>query len=141
MVLDRGFLICGVNMKVKFTPELCKGEQYSGHVVLKMPSYADRISFYNDDIIDETTGEPGAEPQTDAEKHAAKRRQSKKGKAIMESVGRRLGDFVSEVNIVRKKDGFTFNSFDQLNYDSDMIAVLTECSQRLIGKYEVGVPQ
>lgn len=128
-------------MKVKFSPELCKGGEYSGHVVLKMPSYADRLSFYNDDMIDETVGEPGKEPTTEKEKLAAKKRMNKKGRALMETIGRRLDDFISEVHIKREKDGFLFDSFEKLNYDSDMIGVLTECSQRLIGKYEVGAPQ
>lgn len=128
-------------MKVKFTPTLCEGGEYSGHIILKMPTYSERLSFYANDTTDETTGEPGKEPETDAEKALAKKRASKKGMAMMQEVGNRLGDFIAEVNIVRKKDAFTFNAFDQLNYDSEMIGVLTECAQRVIGKYEVGSPQ
>jgi len=128
-------------MKVKFTPELCSGGEYSGHVILRMPSYSERLSFFDDDIIDETIGEPGKEPETDAEKALVRKRTANRGRKLMQNIGARLGDFIAEVNIVRKKDGFVFQTFDQLNYDSDMVAVMTECANRLIGKNEVGTPQ
>jgi hypothetical protein len=128
-------------MKVKFTPELCSGKDYSGHVILKMPSYAERLSFYSDDLIDETMGEPGKEPISDAEKALAQKRMTARGRKLMQSIGEKLGDYIAEVAIKREKDGFEFKTFDQLNYDSDMVAVLTECAQRVIGKYEVGSPQ
>jgi hypothetical protein len=127
-------------MKVKFTPELCSGKDYSGHVILKMPSYAERLSFYSDDLIDETMGEPGKEPISDAEKALAQKRMTARGRKLMQSIGEKLGDYIAEVAIKREKDGFEFKTFDQLNYDSDMVAVLTECAQRVIGKYEVGSP-
>lgn len=128
-------------MKVKFTPELCSGSEYSGHVILRMPTYAERLAMYSEEIMDETAGEPGKEPETDAEKKAAARRMANRGRAMMQAIGAKLGDYIAEVNIVRKKDNFVMNTFDHLNYDSDMIPVLTECTQRLIGKYEVGSPQ
>lgn len=128
-------------MKVKFVPELCSGGEYTGHVILRMPTYAERLGMYSDELMDETTGEPGVEPLTEEQKALATKRLANRGKAMMISVGRKLGDYVSEVNLVRKKDGFVLNTFDHLNYDSDMIPVLTECTQRVIGKYEVGVPQ
>lgn len=128
-------------MKVKFTPTLCAGSEYSGHVILKMPTYSERLSFYSNETIDETSGEPGKEPETDAEKSLAKKRTSKKGMAMMQEIGNRLDQFIVEVNIVRKKDNFILNTFEHLNYDSEMIGVLTECAQRIIGKYEVGSPQ
>jgi hypothetical protein len=128
-------------MKVKFTPELCSGKDYSGHVILKMPSYAERLSFYSDDLIDETMGEPGKEPISDAEKALAQKRMTARGRKLMQSIGEKLGGYIAEVAIKREKDGFEFKTFDQLNYDSDMVAVLTECAQRVIGKYEVGSPQ
>lgn len=128
-------------MKVKFTPEICKSGEYEGHVILKMPSYSDRLSFYNEEYLDETTGEPGKEAETEAEKSLAKKRMIQKSKAVMQAVGNRLGEFIAEVNIVRKKDGFVMSTFEHLNYDSDMISVMTECAQRVLGKYEVGSPQ
>lgn len=128
-------------MKVKFTPELCNGEDYSGHVILRMPSYSERLSMYSGDVIDDSTGEAGKEAVTEEEKEAARKRTAKRGMIIMQLVGEKLGSFIAEVNIVRKKDNFNLNTFDHLNYDSDMIGVLTECAQRVIGKYEVGVPQ
>lgn len=128
-------------MKVKFTPELCSGQEYSGHVILRMPTYAERLAMYSEEIMDETESEPGKEPETEAEKKAATRRIANRGRAMMQAVGAKLGDYIAEVNIVRKKDNFVMNTFDHLNYDSDMIPVLTECTQRLIGKYEVGSPQ
>jgi hypothetical protein len=128
-------------MKVKFTPELCSGGLYSGHVILRMPTYAERLSFFDDDFIDETMGEPGKEPESPEEKAIARKRIAHRGKKMMQAVGERMGDFVIEVNIKREKDGFVFEKFEQLNYDSDMVAVITECANRLIGKYEVGSPQ
>lgn len=128
-------------MKVKFTPELCNGGEYSGHIILRMPSYSERLSFYSDDLVDETLGEPGKEPETDEEKALAAKRMSKRGRAMMQAIGARLGEFIAEVNIVRKKDKFVLNTFEHLNYDSEMIGVLTECAQRVVGKYEVGHPQ
>ena len=128
-------------MKVKFTPELCSGADYSGHVILRMPTYSERLSFYSDDIIDETMGEPGVEPETAEAKAFAKKRMAHRGRRLMQSVGERLGAFIAEVSIKRASDGFEFKDFEQLNYDSEMVGVLTECSQRLIGKYEVGRPQ
>lgn len=128
-------------MKVKFSPALCDGKAFEGHVILRMPTYAERLSFYNDDLIDETMGEPGKEPETDEEKAIAAKRLAHRGRKLMQSLAARLGDFVAEVSIKRLSDGFEFKTFEQLNYDSDMVGVLTECSQRLIGKYEVGVPQ
>jgi hypothetical protein len=128
-------------MKVKFTPELCSGKDYSGHVILRMPTYAERLSFYSDDIVDETMGEPGAEPETDEAKALARKRLAHRGRKLMQSVGERLGEFIAEVAIKRVSDGYEFKAFDQMNYDSEMVGVLTECSQRLIGKHEVGHPQ
>jgi hypothetical protein len=106
-----------------------------------MPSYAERLSFFDDDMFDETLGEPGKEPETEAEKALAKKRLANRGRKMMQNLGSRLGEFIAEVNIVRAKDSFVFQSFDQLNFDSDMVAVVTECANRLIGKHEVGNPQ
>lgn len=139
--LHAAFFLKGDAMKVKFTPELCSGGEYSGHIILRMPTYAERLSMYSEEIIDETEGEPGKEPETPEEKRQARRRAATRGKAMMQAVGEKLGSYILEVNIVRAKDGFVFSTFDHLNYDSDMIPVLTECTQRLIGKYEVGTPQ
>lgn len=128
-------------MKVKFQPTLCDGKAYEGHIILRMPTYAERLSFFDEDMIDETSGEPGKEPETDAEKALANKRASMRGRKLMQAIAARLDGFVVEVAIKRLADGFEFKTFDQLNYDSDMIGVLTECGQRLIGKHSVGVPQ
>jgi hypothetical protein len=126
-------------MKQKFKPESLPSG-YTGHVVIRMPTYGERLSFFSEDLIDETDGTPGEEPQTDAEKASQKRRMAKRSSLLMQTVASRMADFIVEVDIVREKDNFKFQTFEHLNYDSDMVPVLTEIAGRIIGKYEVGSP-
>lgn len=108
-------------------------EGFKGHVILRMPTYAERLGLYDSgEMLEETPAEDS--------KEKSEARTMKRSKALMRHVAERLGEFVVEVDILREKDGFRFQSFDQMNYDTDMIAVLTEIAGKVIGRNEVGSP-
>lgn len=121
-------------MLLKFIPESMP-EGYEGHIMLRMPTYAQRLDIYSSgDFVEEVAKDSAPDkPESEA-------RMARKSRKLMQHVAEILGKFVAEVHIVRKKDGFTFLSFEQLNYDSDMIPVLTEAAAKILGKYEVGSP-
>jgi hypothetical protein len=127
-------------MKVKFVPSTMPAG-YTGHIILRLPTYAERLELLSDDLMDETgLVKPGEEPQTEEEIKAKAKQDTRRARILMQSVAKKLPDFVSEVKIVREKDGHKFEDFDALQYESEMMPVLTEICTRVIGKNEVGSP-
>ncbi len=117
-------------MKVTFEPSVCKPQkvdetgkeiaaEYAGTVTIRMPTYDERLGFYEGVDMGDST--------------------EKTGIAFMRAIARQVPRFIEEVAIKRLDDGFEFKSFDDLNIDSDMVPVITEIATKLVGKHRAGV--
>lgn len=116
---------------VTFEPSICKpktvGEavvppEYSGTVTVRLPCADERLGLYE--------GVPTADQSDEKSKEAA-------GRALMRNAVRASKDFITAVDITRADDGYKLTAED-LNYDSDMLGVVTEIATKLVGKHRAG---
>ena len=125
-------------MKITFEPSICKPGQdgsapaYSGSVTLRAPSYDERASFV--EAVDFPAIAEGEEESKEAQLAQAR----KYNFAMTRHVAKRAPEFVEKIEIKRLSDGFVFETFESMVYDSDMASVITEIAQRLFGKNLVG---
>ena len=89
--------------------------EYSGSITLKMPTIDERLALQ----VEAETLDPMAKLRLSCQK---------------------VKDHLVAVNITRLSDGFIFDSWDKLNYDSDMVAVVQEAALKLIRKFSVTDP-
>jgi len=122
-------------MQVSFVPDICKGKgaEYDGSITMRMPTYDERMGIYEEAGI-------GQDLEEQEEKEGVKKEIKKKGLQLMRLAARKVPDFLVDVKITRKSDGFVFDSWDKLQYDSDMGEVIQQCATRLISKFKVGSP-
>lgn len=115
-------------MEVTFTPAICNGEEadFSGQITMKMPTYDERLEIYEALGLD-FDGQVNEQAKS-------------KGITLMRIVAKKLPQYIIKVDIKRKADGFHFDSLEKLQYDSDMVSVLQECSFKLIGKFNIANP-
>lgn len=113
----------------KITPKICESGKYTGYVVLRHPSFDDRISFYEDMDID-------IEQMMSGDGEAISSVIKKNGFKFMRVMARRLKEFVTEVSITRVIDNYVFNSLDALESDSQMHTVIMELSFKLMGEFK-----
>jgi len=120
--------------QVTFTPTVCEprtvkeegkpdyvvDSEYEGTVTLRMPSYDERLELLGDSAA-----------AADASDQKAKRALDN-----MRRLAKRAPEFLVALNVKRKADGFLF-TWDDLQYDSDMQALINEIANRLLGKYSV----
>lgn len=115
-------------MKQKIIPELCKqlDSDYEGYVVMRMPDYDERIELSESCSVAREDGDEEV-PQTRVEKLK-----------FMRNLVKRLPEFIVELKITRKSDGYVFDSIDgPMKYDSDMASVISELAGTLVGKHLV----
>lgn len=123
-------------MDIRFIPTVCKPfkdeagaetpARYDGHVTLRAPSYEERLDLY-----DRYGGE-------DEEAELSPKELASENRKRLKVIAAVLPEYVKEVSIKRLEDGFTFTSFDELRFDSEMVSVITELCHRLVGKNRVG---
>lgn len=118
-------------MEITFTPEICSGDtaEYSGQIVMKMPTYIERLEIYESQGLDLSGGKEGIESEA-----------KKKGLSMLKHAASQLPKYVMSVDIIRKSDGFKFDSLELLSYDSDLGPVMQECALKLVGRFNVGNP-
>lgn len=120
-------------MDIRFVPSICKPPEnsdnpakYEGFVLLRAPSYEERLELY------ERYGGDAEDAGLTPKEQASENRKRLK---LIASV---LPDYVKEISIKRLDDGFVFSKFDELRFDSEMVSVITELCHRLVGKNRVG---
>lgn len=130
-------------MEIKrIVPSICKSvkdengnvtseAKYEGFIEMRAPSYDEVMDIQESCQIDVEEGES---------KDEARARLIKKNSSVafIRKVAAFVPQFVQKVEIKRLEDGFVFDSFDMLKYDTDMFAVITELATRLVGKHQVG---
>lgn len=119
-------------MQTKFVPSLITSNpnDFEGHVMIKHPTFDDRMSFFEDLGID-------MDAMLDSEKKDDLQDSLKKnGIKFIRIMSRKLKDFITEVKITRKEDGFLFDSYDSLQSDSGMHGVIMELSFKLMGEFK-----
>jgi len=126
-------------MEKTFTPEICQDKpevpaqgdrpaqpaepaRYTGTVTVRMPTYDERLS------ISEETGIGG-----DAESQLT-------NVQVMRVMAKHARARTVKVDVTRKADGFKFESWEQLEYDSDMVSLINEIGAQIVGRYSVGNP-
>jgi len=116
---------------------------YEGYVVLYVPDFDERQDFFMvpelDDMIDAAAMSSKTGSPINVE-DAAKSLGTKRTMAIMKNMRKQLPQWIAEINIKRIDDGFVFDTFDGLRYDSDIGSILQELTTELIGKYRWGNP-
>lgn len=140
-------------MKLTFEPTICKPDEkgnpplYSGTVTLRMPTYDERMELYDAYGLEESgeTDAPAApppDPQNSelirAPKPASTGKSARSGIHFMRYAARQIPAHLESVEIKRLSDGFVLSTWDQINHDSDMVALITEVSSKLVGKFSVG---
>lgn len=123
-------------MENTFVPKICESTKtdngievppdYTGTVTLRMPTFDERIAFYDDAEVSMDTEGLGPE--------ALKARNKK----LIRQVSRQVRHHFVRADIVRVADGFRITQLEQLQHDTDMIAVMMEISHKLVGKFAVG---
>lgn len=116
-------------MENTYTPAICgipaEAPLYRGKITMRMASFEERISFYDDAGVSlDNEGTP-------AEKSIRNRK-------LMRHLARKAKDHFVSSTIERVADGYQFDTYEKLNFDSDMVAVLSEMILKLIHKFEVG---
>lgn len=134
-------------MKLTYVPEVCKpsvneaGEsvpsEYEGTITLRMPTYDERLAFL-DEI--EATELDFKEPETEEEKAAKRAHDQRKRVTRLRQAAKKAEAHFVESSITRKSDGFVFDTWEKLNYDSDMVSVIREAGYKIIGKFKVNDP-
>lgn len=99
---------------------------YTGTVTLRMPSFDERVAFYDDADV---------EMYPEGQSSDALRVRNKK---LMRHVSKKIKDHFVRAEIVRTSDGFKITQLEQLQYDTDMMMVMMEIAQKLVGKFSVG---
>ena len=115
-------------MQKTFTPALCKPKKnddgtetpaaYAGQVVMKVPTYDERMAIYEESGIE------------DAE--------NLKSIRLVRLLAKKLPDYLVSVDVKRLEDGYEFKTWESLQYDSDMGGVISDCCLALIGKIKAG---
>lgn len=123
-------------MENTYTPAICKAAKtengveipapYRGTVTLRMPSFDERLSFYDD-----------AGVAMDADGLAVDENK-RRNKSLIRHVSRKIDKFFVRSAIVRTSDGFELDTLDKLQHDTDMMYVLMEIALKLVGKFNVG---
>lgn len=119
-------------IQTKFIPSLVTSNpnDYEGHVMLRHPTFDDRMSFFEDLGVD-------MDAMMDTENQADLQASLKKnGIKFIRIMSRKLRDFITEVKILRKEDGFLFDSYEALQADSGMHGVIMELSFKLMGEFK-----
>lgn len=134
-------------MNLTYVPEECKpqvdeetGEkrqEYEGTITLRMPTYDERLAFL-DDIG--ATAIDFKEPVTEEEKAEKKMHDERKRIMRLRQAGRLAKMHFVSCDIKRKSDGFVFDTWEKLEYDSDMVSVIREAGYKVLGKFKVGDP-
>ncbi len=119
-------------MQTKFVPNLITSNpnDYEGHVMLRHPTFDDRMSFFEDLGVD-MDAMMDTENKTDLQDSL-----KKNGIKFIRIMSRKLKDFITEVKILRKEDGFTFDSYEALQSDSGMHGIIMELSFKLMGEFK-----
>jgi len=120
----------------KFTPSICSEGKYEGYVILNVPTYDERNDFFFIADYDMEKSIEGVE-MSEAEKDALT---LKKTKARIKNIKDQLPAWIVEINIKRIDDGFIFDSYESVKYDSEVGALGQEMINELIGKFRYGNP-
>lgn len=114
-------------MEFKFVPSLVSSGEFSGHIMLRMPSYEEKMELLNSmELEADSEGKPD---QTALKKNLYRG---------MARVGIKSKEFISKIELLRQKDKTKFETWEQLNYDSDGHTIINEIAGRLISKMSVG---
>lgn len=117
-------------MKLTYTPAICHDGQYEGTITLQMLTYDERNDFQ--DRIDISPEE--------IKKETSEKQKEKQGRKIIRLAAKLLPSKLLESNLKRVSDGFVFDTWDKIQYDSELAAVVTEAALKLVGKFRVGDP-
>ena len=115
-------------MQKTITPSICKPKKnedgtetaaaYAGQVVMKMPTYDERMAIYEDSGVEDSA--------------------NLKSLRLVRLLAKKLPDYLVSVDIKRLEDGYEFKDWASLQYDSDMGSVISDCCLALIGKIKAG---
>lgn len=108
-------------MEQLFVPSCCSGEDatHTGVIKLKPLSYDARLDIYEEIGFEQT------QDQKEAYKQHLK---------VLKYLGKRSGEFVSEVKLSRLTDGKSYSSWEEVYHDSEMVSLVTEVCGRILGK-------
>lgn len=114
-----------------YTPQPCKAKnaKFKGEVVLKIPSYEDRLEMIaeNPEILE-------AAGQDQENKSGI----STKNLKIMLAMIKWSYKFYEKVDITRSKDGKRFDSLDCLRYDKECQDIIQDVATQLSQGFELG---
>ena len=133
---------------VTFEPTICKptkdpktGEEkpaeFSGTVTMRMPTYSERLGFSKGsrDVENENVDDGELTPAQLAEKKRALYERNIDFRCFL---AKAAPNFVTEIALKRLEDGFEFRTWEDLEYDDSMMPVITEITDRLVGKNRAG---
>lgn len=120
-------------MQVKFTPQVCLGETplYTGTVTLRVPTVFERQAMRDECGL--------LSLDLDVTEEEKLKIYQEKTRLLYKVAMREVEKHFVAVDLVRKEDGYRFDTWEKIIYDSDLGEVLvTEMATRLVSKYEVG---
>lgn len=121
-------------MKLTFRPEICNQGEYEGTLTIQMLTFDERT-----ELVDELdVGESDIPNESDSKE--VEKAKTKKGISMLRVAAKKLKEKFVSSTITRKADGFVFDSWEKLQYDSDMAAVIREAALKLVGKFQVTDP-
>lgn len=108
----------------KFVPSCCKGDNaaYEGSIVLRLPTFEERFDYM------EKCVEAEGEKKSDVSNYI-------KSTKLMVSLSK---SHYESVDIKHKESGEHFKSFDDLQYNPDMHAVMIEVGTMFIQGFKLG---
>ncbi len=119
-------------------PDFEKPADYSGEIVLRAPTYAERQDFYDLEEAIEKFDVDKLRQATKEELEAETAKMSKLHYFTMKrKVIKAIPGFIVSVNIVRVEDSYAM-TYDDLNHDSECGSVIEEIATKIIGKFRVG---
>ncbi len=129
----------------KVIPSICKeGGDYEGYVSMYVPTYDERMEFFEmqefEDVIMSAAKKKLENKEEEETEKEYEMFSAKKSMAIMKRLRSKLPEWVAEVKITRKDDGFVFDTYQSCQYDSEVGAIAQELVNELIGKYRYGNP-
>ncbi len=123
---------------VTYTPAPCEGEdaEFKGEVVLRAPSYEDRLEMAaNPALMDYLK-------QQEAPEKKKKRDDDSQAKAdqvkMMIAMVKWSYGFYEKVDITRIKDGVRFTDVEKLRHDPSCGGILQDCATKLSQGFELG---
>lgn len=112
-------------MEIKITPS---SDKFEGYVMVRPMTYEEKL-----DLVDELKGDVDVTDEKEIEKLATKN-MAKMAKVL----AKKAREHCTKVALVRKEDGYKFEKYEDLSYDTDGHEVIQEIGAKLLNKMHVG---